>query len=144
MSTHGIHLAIVGLFLSFVCHGQLIGRKINQYDEDGNRNGKWVEYWDGTHTAISGKGKYKNGKLVGKWKYYHINGKRRLRFKYKDERIKVAYFDQFGQIERKGWARMVNDEQGIRYFWEGWWKEYDKRRRVIKKIRYENGEMIDV
>lgn len=139
-----ILVILIFMFVVYECQAQLFHKKINRWDDTGNRHGKWIEYWDETQTTISGKGKYNHGDLKGKWRYFHLNGERRLRFRYFDDRIKVAYFDNFGQIEKKGWARIEHNETMINYYWEGWWKEFDTHRHVTREIYFEKGKEVEV
>ena len=48
----------------------------NQYNKEGNREGYWEIYWD---DKIWFKGNYKNGKPLGYWECYNIDGT--IRFK---------------------------------------------------------------
>jgi len=139
-----IAVTLIFVLIVFGSQAQFLKKRSNKYDDAGKRHGKWIEYWDETQTLVSGKGRYNHGDLRGKWKYFHPNGKRRLRFRYKDDRIKVAYFDQFGQIEKKGWARIERNEKMIKYYWEAWWKEYDTHRHVTREVYFEKGEEVEV
>jgi len=46
--------------------------KINQYNDDFQREGYWEVYWDNGKTWR--KGYYNNGTKIGCWLYYHSNG----------------------------------------------------------------------
>lgn len=135
------------LFIILFCYpaySQFLGKKINKLDDAGNRHGYWVEYWDDTEDNISGMGRFKHGKAVGKWKYLHLNQKRRMKFKYYGNRIKVKYYDERGKLEHKGYARLVISEEEIRYFWEGIWKYYNSKHKLIKKALFIDGEEAEI
>lgn len=48
------------------------GVRINQYDSEGRKQGKWIEYYD--NGSIFNIENYKNDKLNGPWILYHSNG----------------------------------------------------------------------
>ncbi len=127
-----------------IANAQFLKKKINQFDDEGLRKGKWIEYWDNDHKYISACGRFVKGDPVGKWKYYHYDGKRRLKFKYQKDRIKVKYYYESGRLDHKGWARVVNNKKEIHYFWEGIWKYYSTKGKLIRIAVYENGEEKDV
>ncbi|MFC2106973.1 hypothetical protein ACFLRY_01430 [Bacteroidota bacterium] len=136
---------ILLLLLSvIIVNAQFFKKKINQFDSEGQRKGEWIEYWDKDEQHISAKGKFENGDPVGKWKYYHYEGKRRLKFKYQKDRIKVKYYHESGRLDHKGWARMEYTEKEIHYFWEGLWKYYSPKGKLVRTALYENGEEKEV
>ena len=47
------------------------GKRINQYDSEGNKQGMWYDYYDG---KLYSKGNYINNKKEGYWETYHSNG----------------------------------------------------------------------
>ena len=134
-------ILILLLLSGIACNAQILRTKNNQYDDDRNRHGKWVEYWDKNQKDISGRGRYIHGKPTGKWLYFHYNGQRRLKCKYKKANtLTIKYYDIFGQIEQKGNARIEFNEEGIHYFWEGKWKFYDTRHKIIRVSEFSKGE----
>jgi hypothetical protein len=48
------------------------GVQINQYDDDGKKDGLWVTYYD--NGQLDTKGNYKNGLRDGVWETYYWNG----------------------------------------------------------------------
>ena len=139
-----ISVIILLLLFTTVVNAQFWKKKINQFDDDGLRIGKWIEYWDNAHEHISASGRFVNGDPVGKWKYYHYDGKRRLKFKYQNDRIKVKYYHESGRLDHKGWARIEYTEKEIHYFWEGLWKYYSPKGKLIRIALYEGGEEKEV
>ncbi len=135
-------LTIILLLLLSVAmvNAQFFKKKINQFDDEGLREGKWIEYWDKDQQHISARGSFKYGDQIGKWKYFHYEGKRRLKFKYQANRIKVKYYYESGRLDHKGWARIENSEKELHYFWEGIWKYYSPKGKLIRIALYENGE----
>ena len=49
------------------------GIQINQYDNDGRKQGYWEDYYG--NGRIRSKGNYVNGIWEGNWEFYYDNGK---------------------------------------------------------------------
>lgn len=137
-------IIILLIALSLPAYAQFWKRKTNQFDENGKKHGFWVEYLDSEHVDISGKGKFEHGRESGKWIHYHFNGKRRLKYKYLKDDIKVKYYYTNGKLEQKGRARIEYTKKDVHYFWEGEWKFYDDKRRLQKVMLYEDGIEKDI
>jgi antitoxin component YwqK of YwqJK toxin-antitoxin module len=120
-------------------YSQFWKRKVNQLDENGKKHGHWIEYMDSEHKAISGKGRFEHGRETGKWKHYHFNGKRRLKYKYLRDDIKVKYYYPNGRLEQKGRARIEYSEKDVHYYWEGEWRFYDEKHRLQRIVLYGEG-----
>lgn len=134
-----IVIALTAIF-TIPSQGQFWKRKVNQVDENGKKHGYWIEYMDSKHVDISGKGKFEHGRETGKWTHYHFNGKRRLKYKYLKDDIKVKYYYPNGRLEQKGRARIEYSEEDTHYFWEGEWRFYDEKRKLQKIMMYEEGK----
>lgn len=114
----------------------------NQFNKEGLRHGRWVYYWDSTNIPMN-RLHFKNGRESGMNRYYNENGKKWLQFKaFKDGRMKVTYYDDYGRKEKEGEAVMIYDPLEIRYSWNGKWKFYENGK-VFKTVIYEMGEPID-
>ena len=59
------------------------GKRINQYDLEGRKEGYWEEYWDPEERSLS-KGNYINGKREGIWDSYDLDGNIENRILYKN------------------------------------------------------------
>jgi antitoxin component YwqK of YwqJK toxin-antitoxin module len=117
-------------------------RSINRYDTQGRRQGKWVSYWDDDKKIPMNIERYKDGREIGRCRYYYMNGTKRLQFNvYRDGRMKVKYFSDTGKLTEKGWAVMIYDPREIRYSWNGPWKFYENGR-LVKKSEYKMGEEV--
>lgn len=114
----------------------------NQYNKEGLRNGRWIYYWSDTHIPMN-KLRFKNGREFGINRYYNENGKKWLQFNaFRDGRMKVTYYDNYGRKEKKGDAIMIYDPLEIRYSWNGKWRFYENGK-VFKTVIYEMGEPIE-
>lgn len=115
-------------------------RTINQYDTQGRRQGKWVSYWDDDRKVPMNIEHYKDGREIGRCRYFYQDGSKRLQFKaFKDGRMKVKYLTEEGRKEKKGWAVMLYTPDEIRYSWNGPWKFYEKGK-LVRKAVYKMGE----
>lgn len=134
-----IILLVLTTIFTIPSAGQFWKRKVNQLDEKGNKHGYWIEYLDPEHSAISGKGWFEHGREARRWIHYHFNGKRRLKYKYLKEDIKVKYYYPNGRLEQKGHARIEYSEKDVHYYWHGEWRFYDEQRRLQKRMMYSEG-----
>lgn len=118
-------------------------RKINQLDAKGNRQGKWITWQDSARRLPSCKSWFKEGSEYRTTKYYHPNGKVRLKMQYKgDSVIKVKYLDSTGHIIQKGRALRIYSPAEIRYCWDGEWKFYDEKHKLYRTALYRKGEEV--
>lgn len=117
-------------------------RKYNQVDEKGVKQGWWISYWDDDKKDICIKNYYKDGLETKICKNYYASGKKRVKFNYNKNRIRVKYFDEKGKLIQKGWAKMNYTDKEIRYFWEGKWTFYDESRNKISESEYLDGHLI--
>jgi len=117
--------------------------KVNQYNKEGLRQGRWVYYWDDAKKIPMNKLRFKNGREFGLNRYYSENGKKWLRFKaFEDGRMIVTYYDENGRKERKGEALMIYDPLEIRYSWHGKWNFYENGKKVRTAI-YKMGQEVE-
>jgi antitoxin component YwqK of YwqJK toxin-antitoxin module len=120
-------------------------QNINKLDKKKRREGNWEFYWDETTKEVSSKGKFRNGKQIGTWKYYSQAGKleRVEKNKFLSKKIKTVQYYPNGKIEKKGMAKVVVDAEYINYFWVGDWKCYDEAGNFVKVEKYVNGELVE-
>lgn len=136
-------LFICLLILPVIGFGQLFHRGINKTDSKGQRQGKWITWQDSTRRLPSCKSWYKDGREYRVTRYYHSNGKTRLKFRFLgDSVMRVKYFDTDGRLTDKGRALRLMTDTEIRYCWDGIWKTYDSHHRVIKSVMYHKGEEV--
>jgi hypothetical protein len=58
-------------------------RRVSRYNENLLPNGKWVQYYN--DRSVKTEGEYKNGKKIGKWKYYDDSGRKTLTESYLED-----------------------------------------------------------
>ncbi len=66
-------LSIAFILFSLDLSAQLFSGKVNGYDENGKRTGKWITFWDDENKVPMSMGKFKEGRETGVCKEYHIN-----------------------------------------------------------------------
>lgn len=136
-----------GILLVFFLFGtasysQFLNRQKNQYDENGKRKGLWITYWDEEDKVPMSVATYKNGYKSDVSKEYHQNGNLRLKFRYHKHRMRVKYYNENWNLERKGWSVIEYNKADTHYYWHGKWKYYDDNRRLIRIDYYLNGKEI--
>lgn len=114
----------------------------NKVDKKGLKQGRWYRYWDKEKKNISIKNYYEDGREIKVCKNYYASGKKRVKFNYNKNRIRVKYFNEKGKLIQKGWAKMDYTEKEIRYFWEGKWTFYDESRKKISESEYLDGYLV--
>ncbi|NOX45512.1 MAG: hypothetical protein GXO89_00860 [Chlorobi bacterium] len=135
------HLIVVFVFL-LVKDGnaQFYKRKINSYNDKGQRTGLWFFYWDDENKVPMSRAFYKNGYESKVSKEYHQNGKMRLKFRYyKDKRLKVKFYNEGRVLEAKGWAIMEYNKKDTHFYYQGKWKYFDGKRKLVRTGWYEKG-----
>lgn len=120
-------------------------QNVNKFNRKKRRTGQWEFYWDDITKDVSSSGKFRNGKQVGKWKYYSQEGKieRIEKNRLLSKKIKTTQYYPNGQVEKTGFAKVVIDDEYVNYFWVGNWKCYDESGKFVKTETYENGELVE-
>jgi antitoxin component YwqK of YwqJK toxin-antitoxin module len=118
------------LILSLVSSAQFFHRKINQFDKKGLRQGLWLMYLDENKKMLNSREHYKDGRETGVCRYFHPNGKLRLKFRFRHHDIKVKYYDEHRRLTHKGTSQMEYNQKDIHYYWTGLWKFYNPHHRI--------------
>ncbi|MEI7492396.1 MAG: toxin-antitoxin system YwqK family antitoxin [Bacteroidota bacterium] len=117
---------------SLMYHNGIITGEGNVLD-DGNKDGPWKEFFaDGT---LKSEGNYTDGKPVGDWKYFHLNGKAEQIGKFNKQgkpEGKWKWFYEDGKLLRE-----ENYHNGLR---DGLLSEYDEEGTLIQEGEFVNGE----
>ena len=116
-------------------------QKVNK--NDSLRNGRYYEYWDKDSGRISARGYFINGRPAKTWKYFHSDGTRRMKVKYRDK-LKIKYYSPNGTLEQKGYAVLDFNEKDIHFYWDGIWKYFDPKRKLYRIAIYKMGEEKEV
>ena len=112
------------------------GQEINLLDENGERHGKWMKYFDGTKKPRY-KGQFEHGKEIGVFEFFHKEAKGShpsctKEYTKGSDVVKVKYFTSTGLFLSEG--NMVGKKR------EGVWLSYKRETGVIiDKEVYKNG-----
>jgi len=138
-----IILSLIFVLIGINSFSQFYKRKLNSYDKNGKRTGLWLLYWDDDEKIPMSRGFYKNGYETRVSKEYHQSGKIRLKLRYyKDSRLKVKFYSEYRVLEAKGGAILEYNKEDTHFYYQGKWKYYNPKRKLIKIGRYENGDEI--
>jgi antitoxin component YwqK of YwqJK toxin-antitoxin module len=132
---------LIIVFIPLVGFSQVFHRKINQWDDKFNRQGLWITWQDEGKHIPSCKSRYRHGVEYGVTRYYHDNGRTRLKLRFiGDSLIRVKYFDVHGRLTDKGRALRIITPTENRYCWDGEWKHYGEHHKLVKTSYYQKGE----
>lgn len=97
-------------------------------DSEGMRQGVW--HFSSIHDEekLESKGRFKNDKPWGRWKYYNEDEILIRKEKYKRKNgaviIKTKFFYPTGRVEKEGLAKVEYNASNTHYYWVGEWKYY--------------------
>ncbi len=155
MKTKNAILLLIGFIPMNFCFGNTSSLKkdeptvskqsINKFNSKKQREGEWEFYWDEDTKQVSSKGKFRNGKQIGKWTYFSQNGnvERTELNRFLTRKIKTEQYYPNGRVEKKGKAMVVVDAEYINYYWVGKWKCYDEFGKYVKTEKYVKGELVE-
>ena len=109
------------------------GKRINQFDSEGRKQGIWEQYYDNGDLSV--KGGYINGEMDGYWEFYWENGKISSKGSFINgdrDGIWESYYN--GKLKSKG--NYNNDKK------EGIWEKYSNTGELEGKYLYEDGKLI--
>ncbi len=135
---HKLVIIATFLFYSLI----LFSQKTNQFNNKGQRTGKWIVYLDSAKTIKSSEGKYRNGKPKGKFYYYTNEGVLERKEISRFSKLKTTTYYSDHTIRSKGQARIENLPDKIHYYYFGQWKYYDKNGKLEKYCTYEKGNLV--
>jgi len=110
------------------------GVRINQYTNDGKKEGYWEEYRNG---YLYSKGLYINDKKEGNWENYYENGGLATKVPYKNDKMNGMWEQYFheGQLRAKGLYK-DGKEDGV-------WEHYFPNGDLYSRYLYDNGEVVE-
>ena len=127
------------LLVSFLIIGlsAISQNKINQFDNQGKRHGKWVKLFDDS-TQIRYEGEFNHGKEIGVFNYYCSDCKDKpiivKTFNKKDNTAQVVYFTKKGKLVSDG---TMDSKKRI-----GEWVYYhEKSKNVMTREHYIDGKL---
>ena len=125
--------------------------KINQYKTFSNhkqkRDGKWVEKTQTSEGEFIEKGKYKDGEKIGTWKTHFNDKKSGTRLYQKDKirknAINTTFYHPNGKIAEKGQSKIDNSESYRRWHYDGDWKTFDDKGKLVFIRHFVDGQKTD-
>lgn len=124
------------LFLLLSCKTNPINQKVAK-----KREGLWIENYSIDSAHYKSVGKYHQGDPVKKWKYY-LNGKIIKKENYKQQACKVTTYYENGKIQSKGQTKTTSDTIETHWFYDGEWKFYNEKGKLIGLKKYKEGELL--
>ena len=116
--------------------------RVNRFDAELRRHGRWVTYADSTKQQVLFKGRFAHGVAAGRACYYDSEG--RLLKKEYNGRKKLcirAYYPN-GGLRMKGQARIELNDTLIRYYYYGRWKYFNEAGKLHKYGYFEDGRLL--
>jgi len=129
-------------FLLIACHKPPFSK--NYVDKKGRRQGRWKVFYDAEKHRPLYKGKYRNGKQVGKFQYFLPDGKlylQEITFQKKGF-IETKYFHANGKVELSGKSKVFENKDTSYYQWSGDWMKYDTLGNLLEIQTYREGQKI--
>jgi antitoxin component YwqK of YwqJK toxin-antitoxin module len=105
------------------------------------REGLWIENYSVDSSKYKSVGKYKNDDPIKKW-YYYLNGKIIKKEKYNHNICKTTTYFENGKVQSKGQTKTTTDNIEIHWFYDGVWRFYNEKGKLITTKKYNNGELI--
>ena len=124
------------LFIIFTIYSCKINQKIN-----GLKEGKWISVDKSTTDVYKYIEKYKKGIEVKTWKTYK-NNKLYKKEVYLKDKCLVTFYNENRKIIAKGQTNTENTEKQLHWFYDGEWKHFDNKGKLIKIKYYYKGVLI--
>lgn len=101
------------------------GRPTERLDRHDQRQGRYRTYYDDARTQPFTWGRYRHGQPVGRWRYYAPDGALQRYERYRRHGFSdITYYYPGGQVARQGRARVVDEYNGLHFYWLGEWRYY--------------------
>ena len=118
--------------------------KKNQFDNDGKKHGFWVEVSKLNPEKRTFKGWYNHGHETKRCIYYN-DGLKCLKIRYvNDSLMRIKRYNLDGNLEYKGSALWLKNNNEMRFCWDGEFVFYDSHHHIIRKVEYIRGEEQDL
>ncbi|NJW51680.1 toxin-antitoxin system YwqK family antitoxin [Salinimicrobium oceani] len=128
---------LVICILIYTINNTAIAQEVNTFDSQGNKHGKWKEYFDSGKEMLKYEGEFIHGKETGMFKFYQEGLKQPaalMHFSPSHDTIRATYLSQRGKTISEG--KLLNKQR------TGTWKYYHKDLdRVMMIENYEAGKL---
>lgn len=122
-------------------HGPIGFWSSKRYDAQLRQHGPWPTYYDDAKKQPMALGRYRHGRYAGRWRYYAPTGalERTERFARRPYGLITITDYQVGKKKRQGQARILDEPDGVHFFWFGDWKVFDPQGQQIAVEHYDRG-----
>lgn len=66
-----------------------------------------------------------------------------MKVKYR-KRLKIKYYRDNGQLEKKGYAMLDLDKKDLHFYWHGRWKYFNDHRNLYRIALYQDGNEVEL
>ena len=126
-------ITVLLLFLVASC-------KVNQ-TKDGLKTGLWVSKEGDGQTGYKSRGRYKQGREKGVWKYFY-NDTLYQKDKYSGNSARVRFYHPNKKISARGNTLMDYNGKLAHWYYNGDWKYFDVQGKLVKTVTYKKGSPI--
>lgn len=134
MRSSFIYLLFIGFLFS--CKPKLLNQKVNK-----QREGLWIENYGQDSSNYKSVGSYRNDDPIKKWTYY-LNGKRIKKENYSGSSCRTKNYFQNGRVQSKGQTKTTTNGEETHWFYDGEWKFYNEKGKLILIRTYDNGVLV--
>ncbi len=129
--------------ITFVIMLLLLGCKTKSINQKENklREGLWVETYSLDSAQYKSVGAYHRGDPIKKWRYY-LNGKIIKKEQYKPNNCRTTTYFENGKIQSKGQTKTTTDTIQTHWFYDGEWKFYNEKGKLIGIKKYKEGQLL--
>jgi len=123
---------IAGILSLFMMNSS-VAQKLNKKDDQGNKQGPWIAFYDGTKN-VKYRGDFINDIPVGKFIFFYENGKVKAKNTYlnKGKDSYVSMYHENGKLMSMG--KYVNEQK------DSVWVFLDEHGNYLSKENYKNGK----
>jgi antitoxin component YwqK of YwqJK toxin-antitoxin module len=129
-----IYLLLIGFLFS--CKPKQLNQKVNK-----QREGLWIENYGQDSSNYKSVGNYHNGEPIKRWTYY-LNGKRIKKENYSNSYCRTKKYFKNGKVESKGITKITTEGEQTHWFYNGKWKYYTEKGKLILIRKYDKGEVV--
>jgi len=133
--------SLLSILLMSLLAGCAGSRSAEHFDRQGQRQGRFLTYYDDARTQLCTRGRYRHGQPVGRWRYYALAGELQRQERYRRHGFsEITYYHPGGQVARRGRARVVEEQSGPHFYWLGEWQYYSPTGRLDSVQTYALGK----